>query len=109
MKVTILPLEPQASTLDLQLAQEACGLPLMWASDWNGLGTLKLHLGACYGFPMFEMSGGTIAEDGTYSYPEDSDMLPLAKVEYESVTYYQYDCGIIAFVTATSTFITRMD
>ena len=109
MKITMLPLNPQASELDLHHAKEACGLPLFWAVNWPEIDTLEQHLACCYGFPMLEMSGGSVATDGTYSYPEDSDLEPLAKVEFEEVTFYQYNYGIVAIVTGESTFITRMD
>lgn len=109
MKITMLPLNPQASELDLHHAKEACGLPLFWAVNWPEIDTLEQHLACCYGFPMLKMSGGSVATDGTYSYPEDPDLKPLAKVEFEEVTFYQYNYGIVAIVTGESTFITRMD
>lgn len=94
-------LHPQAVAL--------CGLPLAWASRWDGTGLLKDLLAAYYGFPMLEISGGTIGADGLYSYPEDPDLQPLAKIEFESCVYWQYDYGIVAIVSESETYITRMD
>ena len=65
-----------------------------------------------YGFgTLYEMKGGSVSDTGIYSYPQDSDLEPLAKYETEKEICYQYHYGIISIVErATKTvFTTRMD
>jgi len=108
-QVTLLPLSNLSTASIAAVALEACGLPLHWVIAWDGVGSLKEYLKGCYGMPMLAMTGGSIAENGTYSYPEDPDLQPLVKVEMESCTYYQYHYGIVAIVTSEGTFVCRMD
>lgn len=109
MKTIILPLEPLASGGTKTLAVADCGLVLPWVQAWDGSGSLKDYLEGRHGFPLHEMSGGSVDADGVYSYPEDAALKPLVKVEFESCTFYQYFYGILAIVSPEGTYITRMD
>lgn len=62
-----------------------------------------------YGFPILEMKGGRVDETGVYFYPGDVALYPLAVYRSPTEKCYQYRYGIIAIVTETSTFVTRMD
>ena len=63
-----------------------------------------------YGFPTYEMQG-TVDSDGVYHYPGDPDLQPLAKFIIPSLDLvgYQYDYGIVAFVSKDYTTVIRMD
>jgi hypothetical protein len=65
-----------------------------------------------YGFPTGEMTGGEIAEDGSYKYPEDPVMHPIASMRLElantDVLFYQH--AMIAFKDGENPWhMTRMD
>jgi len=62
-----------------------------------------------YGFPVFEMTGGSIDIEGNYSYPEDPTLRPLCKWERNGEVAYMYESAIMAFIKDGVTFITRVD
>ena len=62
-----------------------------------------------YGFPVYEMTGGTVDKDGNYVYPEDPVLAPLCKWERDGEVAYMYESAIMAFVKDGNTFITRVD
>lgn len=109
MTLTILPLAKEPTQIDNLQAIEACGLVLPWAQSWDGAGSLKDYLAGRYGFPMPEMEGGLVHLNGLYTYPDDPDLEPLAKVTFDSCVFWQYPYGIVAIVTPSGTFVTRMD
>ena len=60
-----------------------------------------------YGFPMYEMKGGTV-ENSTYKYPQDDDLEPIATYFCDGIEIHQYPYGIMAFMFSEP-YITRMD
>jgi hypothetical protein len=102
---------------------EALGVLPYWVDDWkrvtrepsdSGSGyedDLKTFLQDAYGFPLIEIEGGTVAEDGVYQsrYKDDSPLPPLAVIPTTLGNYYQYDYAIVAIPTSTGYFVTRMD
>ncbi len=72
---------------------------------------LKEALHAAYGFGLFEMHGGIVSEEGIYKYPEDPELIPLAKIERDDEYFYQYKYGIVAIKSRDSDkyFVTRLD
>ena len=62
-----------------------------------------------YGFPVFEMKGGTVDSDGKYSYPEDPVLAPLCKWERDGEVAYMYEYAIMAFIKDGKTFMTRVN
>lgn len=72
-------------------------------------GTIKV-MGDLYGFPMVEMKGGTVQVDGSYAYPGDDDMKPVATAIIEHGTVYLYPYAMISFRLFDGSFQTyRMD
>ncbi len=71
---------------------------------------LKEALDVQYGFGLYEMTGSTIEEDGTWKYPEDPDLFPILELKRGNETLYQYEHGLVAIVQEDgSSFCTRMD
>ena len=63
-----------------------------------------------YGFGGPPMEGGTVADDGTYKYPQDPDLHPICKAELNNgETIYIYSYGIVAFVSDERTIMYRFD
>ena len=73
--------------------------------------SLKETLDLSYGFGLHKMYGGKVEEDGRFTYPEDPDLYPLAKMIRGNEYLYQYPHAIIAIWCADteSYFVTRMD
>lgn len=95
---------------------EACGLLLPWACEalseagTTDSATLQEGMDKRYGFGLYEMTGSTIDESGTYTYPDDPPLHPIARVTNASdVECLIYQCGIIAFRDPGRTYVTRMD
>lgn len=64
-----------------------------------------------YSFGIHEIEGGNVDENGTFSYPGDPKLQPLAVYRSSKESCYQYLYGIIAIVNNSTgdTFVTRMD
>lgn len=63
-----------------------------------------------YGFGLYEMTGGNVDKNsGIFTYPEDPDMYPIAECIRGDEIIYFYESAIVAIVSKTSTFVTRMD
>lgn len=92
---------------------EVLGLIPSFINDSDVVGKgFREALGEQYGFGLYETTGGSISDEGVYSYPEDPDLQPLALYESPTEKCYQYDYAIIAIVSkdgSTPTFVTRMD
>jgi hypothetical protein len=92
---------------------EACGLLPIWAIQADFYeGGFKEALTTLYAFYTgVDMEGGIIKTDGTYCYPGDPDLKPLLSMQIPRVSgicyFYQY--GIVAVVTDSETWVTRMD
>ena len=72
------------------------------------------YMNEAYGFGGPEMTGGTIEEDGTYTYPEDPDLYPYAKFnlsgpEGSIADVFVYPYAIVAVRDDKETLLTRMD
>ena len=108
--ITFLPLHRPAGVADEDVIQ-ACGLILPWVRNALLDKPLQPQLEEQYGFPVIEMTGGTIHENGLYSYPEDPDLKPLVQVIRPKTgeTFWQYDYGIIAIRSPAGDYVTRMD
>lgn len=62
-----------------------------------------------YGFPANHL-GGKVSEDGVYSYPEDPDLLPLAKAVLSPYkTVYIYSHAIVTMKHDNEVYTVRMD
>jgi len=102
---------------------EALGVLPYWVNDWISASSeaadggssydqdLKAFMEQAYGFPLVEIEGGTVAEDGVYQskYEDDSPMPPIALIQTPAGKYFQYDYGIVAIPTSDGHFVTRMD
>jgi len=65
-----------------------------------------------YPFGLFEMEGGEILDDGTFKYPEDPDLHPVATILRGTEVIHIYPYAIVAILDLNAnndTFITRMD
>ena len=51
-----------------------------------------------YGMHIGGDMGGKVLEDGTYQYPEDPDLHPLARCTTSGKDVFVYDYGMISFV-----------
>lgn len=80
----------------------------------NGARDVLDAMNRTYGFGGPEMTGGTIEEDGTYTYPEDPDLYPYAKFnlsgpEGSIADVFVYPYAIVAVRDDKETLISRMD
>jgi hypothetical protein len=57
---------------------------------------LAVSMLEAYQFPLSPMTGGDVHDDGRYTYPEDPDLLPLAKITTARGIVYIYEFGIVA-------------
>lgn len=89
----------------------SCGILPVWVIkpeyiNLPLLKTLKLQ----YHFPIHELDGATVADDGIFKYPNDPDQYPLIKIQRGKETFYQYEHAMIAIVQEDgSSYVTRMD
>ena len=90
--------------------QELCGLLSFWLISGQQL-SLKSRLIDNYAFYSGPMKGGTLTEEGVYSYPQDSDLYPLARFESEGEICFIFEYGIVGVYTKSDgeTWVTRMD
>ena len=112
MKLDNTKLDPTGSytTETAQYIMEACGILPYWVASWPQLGTLLEHLNQQYGFGIYEMTGGTLSDDGIYQYPEDPPLAPLISIQTMNGVFYQYLYGIVAIPMEDGAhFVTRMD
>jgi len=113
MKVSISP-DPLNHFPHISAEQlgEVCGIIPHWVLEYtqsNHTMSLVDYLSLVYGFPVHEMKGVTLTPEGIFQFPGDPDQYPLVKITLDNATFYQYQFAMIAVVTPTSTFVTRMD
>lgn len=107
--------DPLGKYPHLEKAQivEALGILPVWACDKRPEEGFEDCFKRCYDFWMGDIGGETeIAEDGTYSYPDDPDMYPVLRLwdGEEEVLFYPH--ALVAIRTIGSeypAFVTRMD
>lgn len=89
----------------------ACGVIPMWvAADRSPDNTIFDILEREYQFPLFEMHGSTITNEGVHQYPEDPDLYPLIQLTRGEEVMYVYQYAITAIVSPDgSTFVVRID
>jgi hypothetical protein len=103
---------------------EACGVLPNWVAEWyvmrataQRIGedfdvTLKDHLDQRYGFGLYEFTGSTVDEDGTYHADNDEDppLKPLITIDMDDLgKFHQYQYAICAIPVDGGYFVTRMD
>ena len=96
---------------------QAMGILPNWVADGLEAGCADIEalteaLAGYYGFgELHDLKGGEIAENGTYQYPEDPPMPPLAKIESADLSIYFYQHAKLSIVEKKSgdAFVTRMD
>ena len=94
--------------------EELVGLLPYWVNEYADLSnhprTFIKGVLDSYGFPSPPMTGGEVdAETGTFSYPGDPDMSPIAVSRLEGMTVYYYHYAMISFVTKNFTEMYRLD
>lgn len=89
---------------------EAMGILPLWIDPADER-PMREQFNAKYNFGIHEMKGGKIGEDGSYKYPGDPILHPIAKATLRDETIYFYQYAMVGIVnTKTSdTFMTRMD
>ena len=94
------------------MIKEECGILMTWAAHREPDQSIKEGLLSMYQYGVHEMTGGTIDEEGIYSYPEDPPLAPLLSISEQSTgeIVYVYPYGIVAFTHPDEdTYVTRMD
>lgn len=104
MKSVIVKLDPTGAYQGV--AQEniirALGILPQWAAEAmqeGAEGGFKDALINNYPFYMGDMTGGTMTEEGIYSYPNDPDLAPLASMAGDGETCFFYEHAIVAVRT----------
>ena len=64
-----------------------------------------------YGYALDPMEGGSVTENGLYSYPSDPDLYPLCKIEMsqEIIFFYEYEIIAIRNKDDKKTVVLRVD
>jgi len=92
---------------------ETCGILPHWALHaLHQSAEIGEFMEGCYGFPIYEMEGGEVEQDGTYTYPGDPKLPPIMVLYNgeKEILIYQY--AIVAWRDRTlgaPAFVTRMD
>lgn len=100
---------PHLSTDDLH---ELVGMIPTFILDALEHEAMPLHeaMNAAYQFASPEMTGGTVHEDGRYSYPDDPDLYPIATFGTARGVVHVYLYGITAICeTGTAPVVYRFD
>jgi|TARA_E500000318_G_scaffold68813_3_gene63674 hypothetical protein len=94
---------------------EWMGLLPHWVADYvedggdeEGLDLVD-HMTEAYGFGKLYQFKGKVLPNGTYTYPEDDDLNPIAKVKLKKGDVYFYPYGMVALPTDNGHYVTRMD
>jgi hypothetical protein len=99
--------------LDPDDMMESLGVLPIWARDKRPQESYEDCFKRCYDFWIGDIGGETeIAEDGTYSYPDDPDMFPVMRMWDEKEEVFFYPHALVAIRTIGSeypAFVTRMD
>ena len=90
---------------------EWLGILPHWVAEYAAVqdGDLVEHMTDCYGFGSLYKFKGKVLDDGTYTYPEDDDLEPIAKVELKKGDVYFYPYAMIALPIKDGHYVTRMD
>jgi hypothetical protein len=89
---------------------QSLGLLPGWVEEaMRGDVNVQDYLDDAYGFGLYEMTGGAVESDGTYTFPGDPDLAPIALMEDGVTQVYFYPHAIIAILHNGTTFVTRMD
>ena len=96
---------------------QAMGILPNWVAEALEAGcadieALTASLADSYGFgELHNLKGGEVAKDGTYQYPQDPPLRPLAKIETADLAIYFYPHAMLSIVEKKSgdAFVTRMD
>jgi len=90
---------------------EWLGILPHWVAEYAAVedGDLIEHMTDCYGFGSLYKFKGEVLDDGTYTYPEDDDLEPIAKVKLKKGDVYFYPYAMIALPTKDGHYVTRMD
>jgi hypothetical protein len=86
------------------------GLLVNWAINKPESLTMHDALAEDYGYPMCQIDGVGIDDQGIWSYEGDEDLFPLAKLTCEQEILYIYSYGLVAFIDPDGEiYATRMD
>lgn len=90
---------------------EWLGILPHWVAEYAAVedGDLVEHMTECYGFGSLYKFKGKVLDNGTYTYPEDDDLEPIAKVKLKKGNVYFYPYAMIALPTKDGHYVTRMD
>ena len=91
---------------------EWLGILPHWVAEYAVVedGDLVEHMTECYGFGSLYKFKGKVLDNGTYTYPEDDDLEPIAKVKLKKGDVYFYPYGMLALPLPNGEyFVTRMD
>jgi hypothetical protein len=86
------------------------GLLVTWAVQKPESMTMHAALENNYGFPLSDIEGVGVTDEGVWIYAGDPDLYPLAKLTCEGETLHIYSYGLVAFIDEDGeTYVTRMD
>lgn len=107
-KITLDPVDHYKDINPVRLV-DLCGVLLAWGWDAVLSPDPVEELGDFYQFPITEIIGGSIKEDGCYNFPGDPTLYPVASITYGTTAMYIYQYAIVAVVVNGASFITRMN
>lgn len=93
MQVIYDPLGKFSSKTDKEL-EWLCQVVVYWATAAMVFyKTMHEVITEHYGYQLDPFSGGSVSEEGVYSYPEDPDLYPICKIitKKEIVFFYEYE------------------
>lgn len=98
------------STVQKQYIADLLGILPFWIDPADPR-PMREQFDTKYNFGILEMQGGRIEEDGTYHYPGDPALHPVARavLRDETIFFYQHSMVCIRNETTKTTFMTRMD
>lgn len=109
MKIILDPLNKFQDVKDQSFYNNNIGFVIDWLQNNDHLRAIDIFK-LEYPFGVLEMSGGVLNEDGTYKYPGDPTLYPIAKTIRNKEIIYHYQYGIVGVVMEDKrTFMTRMD
>ena len=85
------------------------GILMAWAWDAVQTDDAITVMQDFYQFSCTEMKGGRVSEDGTYTYPRDPALHPVASITSDTAEVFVYEYAIVAIRQGEKTFVTRMD
>lgn len=93
---------------------ESLGFIPGWVDEWERRPDAPIslldYLVLCYRFGRHDMPAGSKLDDyGTYSYPGDPDLFPLAEIITRAGKLWLYEYSIVAIPTDDGHVVVRMD